>query len=56
MTTRSRRPSAYQPRPATLPPGTHFRRPVAEPPPDDGTESESPMLTGEGPSSPGRDG
>ena len=54
MTTRSRRPSAYQPRPATLPPGTHFRRPVAEPPADAGTESESwswsPVVTGEEPS------
>ena len=52
MTTRSRRPSAYQPRPATLPPGTHFRRPVAEPA-DAGTESESwswsPVVTGEEP-------
>jgi len=55
MTTRSRRPSAYQPRPATLPPGTHFRRPGAVPPADAGfeieseSESWSPVVTGEEP-------
>ena len=44
MTTRSRRPSAYQPRPATLPPGTHFRRPSVVPTADAGPESGSPVV------------
>ena len=49
MTTRPRRPSAYQPRPATLPPGTHFRRPSVVPTADAGPESESPVVTGDEP-------
>ena len=49
MTTRHRRPSAYQPRPATLPPGTHFRGARVVSPTDEGSEGEDPMLTGEVP-------
>ena len=49
MTTRPRRPSAYQPRPATLPPGTHFRRASVVPTVDAGPDSENPVLTGDEP-------
>ena len=49
MTTRHRRPSAYQPRPATLPPGTHFRGAPVVSPADEGPEDEGLMLTDEVP-------
>ena len=52
MTTRVRRPSAYQPRPATLPPGTHFRRPDAVPRAGAGVESENPVVTVDEPAEP----
>ena len=52
MTRRSRRPSAYQPRPATLPPGTHFRRPGAVPTAEAGPENASPVVTVDEPAEP----
>ena len=53
MTTRLRRPSAYQPRPTTLPPGTHFRqRPHAAPPTGPDRPSERPVVTVDEPAEP----